>query len=390
MFRKKQDKELNYTKINDLVSLSHNVLRILFILLIIIGVLLVYFIISRIDIKEVQILPFVLTVLGLLSPLFIGIVVAWLFDPFVTYLNKKGIRRGLGAAISYAIFLGIIVLILTALIPLLSEQVNDFVTTTVPALFTSVREFIDNFFNSLNNIENFDAFAMRDEIFNNLESIATNLTSSLPDLLVSIVTSLFSGIGVFAVGLIIGFYLLLDFDKNTDTLFSLVPKKYRSETKKCLNAVNKPLKRFVNGALIDCSIIFVVTTIGFSIIGLKAPLLFAVFCAITNVIPYAGPYIGGAPAVLVGLTQSPTIGIAVLIFIVVVQAVEGNLLQPFIMSKTTKLNPVTIILGLLVFGYFFGILGMILSTPIIGAIKELINFFDEKYDFLNFEKDSES
>ena len=385
MFRKKQDKELNYTKINDLVSLSHNVLRILFILLIIIGV---YCLIRLI--KEVQILPFVLTVLGLLSPLFIGIVVAWLFDPFVTYLNKKGIRRGLGAAISYAIFLGIIVLILTALIPLLSEQVNDFVTTTVPALFTSALVFIDNFFNSLNNIENFDAFAMRDEIFNNLESIATNLTSSLPDLLVSIVTSLFSGIGVFAVGLIIGFYLLLDFDKNTDTLFSLVPKKYRSETKKCLNAVNKPLKRFVNGALIDCSIIFVVTTIGFSIIGLKAPLLFAVFCAITNVIPYAGPYIGGAPAVLVGLTQSPTIGIAVLIFIVVVQAVEGNLLQPFIMSKTTKLNPVTIILGLLVFGYFFGILGMILSTPIIGAIKELINFFDEKYDFLNFEKDSES
>ena len=383
MFRKKQDKELNYTKINDLVSLSHNVLRILFILLIIIGV---YCLIRLI--KEVQILPFVLTVLGLLSPLFIGIVVAWLFDPFVTYLNKKGIRRGLGAAICYAIFLGIIILILTALIPLLSEQVNDFVTTTVPALFTSVREFIDNFFNSLNNIENFDAFAMRDEIFNKLESIATNLTSSLPDLLVSIVTSLFSGIGVFAVGLIIGFYLLLDFDKNTDTLFSLVPKKYRSETKKCLNAVNKPLKRFVNGALIDCSIIFVVTTIGFSIIGLKAPLLFAVFCAITNVIPYAGPYIGGAPAVLVGLTQSPTIGIAVLIFIVVVQAVEGNLLQPFIMSKTTKLNPVTIILGLLVFGYFFGILGMILSTPIIGAIKELINFFDEKYDFLNFEKDS--
>ena len=385
MFRKKQDKELNYTKINDLVSLSHNVLRILFILLIIIGV---YCLIRLI--KEVQILPFVLTVLGLLSPLFIGIVVAWLFDPFVTYLNKKGIRRGLGAAICYAIFLGIIVLILTALIPLLSEQVNDFVTTTVPALFTSAREFIDNFFNSLNNIENFDAFAMRDEIFNKLESIATNLTSSLPDLLVSIVTSLFSGIGVFAVGLIIGFYLLLDFDKNTDTLFSLVPKKYRSETKKCLNAVNKPLKRFVNGALIDCSIIFVVTTIGFSIIGLKAPLLFAVFCAITNVIPYAGPYIGGAPAVLVGLTQSPTIGIAVLIFIVVVQAVEGNLLQPFIMSKTTKLNPVTIILGLLVFGYFFGILGMILSTPIIGAIKELVNFFDEKYDFLNFEKDSEN
>lgn len=99
MFRKKQDKEINYTKVNDLVTLSHNVLRVLFILLIIIGA---YFVIRLI--KEVQILPFVLTVLGLLSPLFIGIVIAWLFDPFVTYLNKKGLRRGLGAAISYAIF----------------------------------------------------------------------------------------------------------------------------------------------------------------------------------------------------------------------------------------------------------------------------------------------
>ena len=232
--------------------------------------------------------------------------------------------------------------------------------------------------------------AVKSEIFKKIELIATNLTSSLPEIIVNLGKSLFSGIGTFAIGLIIGFYLLLDFDKHIDTLYTLIPKRHREETKKCLTAINKPLKRFVNGALIDCTVIFVVTAIGFSIIGLKAPLLFAVFCAITNVIPYAGPYIGGAPAVLVGLTQSPTIGIAILIFIIVVQAVEGNLLQPYIMSKTTKLNPVTIILGLLVFGYFFGIIGMVLSTPIIGAIKELVNYFDEKYDFLNFQKDSEN
>lgn len=377
----KKDKNLNYTKVNDLVSLSLTVLKIFLILLVIVGTYLLIVLI-----KEVHILPFILTILSLLSPLFIGVVIAWLFDPFVTYLHKKGIKRVFGAAISYALFLGIITLVLTALVPLLSEQVNDFVTTTLPNLFISIRNFFDNFFDNLNNIENFDALALKNEIFIKLEEITTNLTSSLPELLVNFITTLFSGIGVFGIGLIIGFYLLLDFDKNTDTLFSLVPKRYREETKRCLNAVNRPLKRFVNGALIDCSVIFVVTTIGFSIIGLKAPLLFAIFCAITNVIPYAGPYIGGAPAVLVGLTQSPAMGIAVLIFIVVVQAIEGNLLQPFIMSKTTKLNPVTIILGLLIFGYFFGILGMILSTPIIGAIKELVNFFDEKYGFLNFEK----
>lgn len=383
MFRKKNDKEVNYTKLNDLISLSHIILKILFVLLIILGT---YAVIRLI--KEVHILPFIFTILKLLSPLFIGIIIAWLLDPFVTYFNKKGVRRGIGAAFCYVVFLGAIALIVIALIPVLSEQINDLVTNTLPSIFDSAEGWINNLFNQLNNLGNFDAMAIKDEVFKNLEQLASNLTSSLPALLVSFVTSLFSGIGVFAIGLIIGFYLLLDFDKSTEMLYNLIPKRHRDETKKCLSAVNRPLKRFVNGALIDCTVVFVITAIGFSIIGLKAPLLFALFCALTNVIPYAGPYIGGAPAVLVGLTQSATIGIIVLVFIVLVQAVEGNLLQPFIMSKVTKLSPVTIILGLLVFGYFFGIIGMILSTPIIGAIKELINYFDEKYDFLNFEKDS--
>ena len=383
MFRKKNDKEVNYTKLNDLISLSHIILKILFVLLIILGT---YAVIRLI--KEVHILPFIFTILKLLSPLFIGIIIAWLLDPFVTYFNKKGVRRGIGAAFCYVVFLGAIALIVIALIPVLSEQINDLVTNTLPSIFDSAEGWINNLFNQLNNLGNFDAMAIKDEVFKNLEQLASNLTSSLPALLVSFVTSLFSGIGVFAIGLIIGFYLLLDFDKSTEMLYNLIPKRHRDETKKCLSAVNRPLKRFVNGALIDCTVVFVITAIGFSIIGLKAPLLFALFCALTNVIPYAGPYIGGAPAVLVGLTQSATIGIIVLVFIVLVQAVEGNLLQPFIMSKATKLSPVTIILGLLVFGYFFGIIGMILSTPIIGAIKDLINYFDEKYDFLNFEKDS--
>ena len=336
-------------------------------------------------IKELKILPFIISILKIISPLFIGVFIAWLFDPIVTKLNKKGIRRIIGTIMCYVLFLGIIFLIVYAIIPLLAEQINDFVTTTIPSLYDTSKQWIDNIFNNINSIEGIDAIAMRNEIFKKLELMATNLANSLPDILVVSLKTIFSWIGVFGIGLIIGFYLLLDFDKNIDTIYTLIPKRYRKETKRCLTAVNKPLKRFVNGALLDCTVVFVITAIGFSFIGLKSPLLFALFCALTNVIPYAGPYIGGAPAVFVGLTQSTPIGIAVLIFIICVQAIEGNFFQPLIMSKTTKLSPVTIILGLLVFGHFFGILGMIISTPLIGAIKELVNFFDDKYDFLNFD-----
>lgn len=383
MFKKKDDKELNVGKLNELIKLGHNILQILMVFLIIIGLYAVIIIL-----KEVKILPFIFSLLRIISPLFIGLVIAWLFDPIVTYLNKKGLKRGIGAAICYVVFLGVILIIVGSLIPVLSDQTNEFVTNTIPSLYDTSKKWINDIFENFNNVESFDANAMKNELFLKLEKFVTNLTSSLPEILVNVVKSLFSGVGVFGISLIIGFYLLLDFDKNAEIMYSLIPKIYRNEVKKGLTAINKPLKKFVNGALIDCTVIFVITAVGFSIIGLKSPLLFALFCAVTNVIPFAGPYIGGFPAVLVGLTQSTTIGIAILIFIVVVQTLEGNLLQPLIMSKATKLSPVTIILGLLVFGHFFGIVGMVLSTPIIGAIKELVNFLDEKYDFLNFNEES--
>lgn len=378
MFKRKDEKELNVGRLNELIRLSHSILKVLFVFLIVIGIYMVIRVL-----KEVKVLSFIFVILGLISPLFIGLVIAWLFDPIVTWLNKKGLKRGLGAALCYVGFLGILAIVIIALIPVLSEQTNELVTTTLPSLFEMAKNKINDIFSGINN-EFFDANAMKLELFAKLEVFATNLTSSLPEIIVNLIKSLFSGLGTFAISLIIGFYLLLDFDKNADAFYLLIPNGLRDETKKLFTSINKPLKKFVNGALIDCSVIFVIMAIGFSIIGLKAPLLFALFCAITNVIPFAGPYIGGAPAVIVGFTQSPTMGFAILIFIFVVQMIEGNLLQPIIMSKATKLSPVTIILGLLVFGYFWGILGMVLSTPIIGVVKELINFFDEKYDFLNF------
>lgn len=377
MFRKRNDKELDIGKINSLVLLGNKVFQILLVMLIVAGVY-----IGIKVLKELQIFPFVLTILRLLLPLFIGLFIAWLLDPIVSKLKEKGIRRGFGTAICYIVFLGIVFLIVNALIPLLSEQINEFVSNTIPGVYDACRNWINNIFDKFNGIENFDANSMKLELFAKLESIATNLTSSLPAILVTFVTNLFSGVGTFAIGMIIGFYILLDFDKHVKLIYSLVPNHLQKDAYTLVKVVDEPLKRFVIGAIIDCSVVFIISFIGFAIIGLKAPLLFGLFCGITNVIPYAGPYIGGVPAVLVAFSQGTPIGIAVLIFIAVVQALEGNLFQPLIMSKTTKLSPITIILGLLVFGHFFGIIGMVLATPIIGAVKGIILFFDSKYNFL--------
>ena len=190
----------------------------------------------------------------------------------------------------------------------------------------------------------------------------------------------FSGIGSFVVGLIIGFYLLIGSDNAGELLITLLPKKIQKDARELSNEMNNSLRKFINGAIVDAIFVFIITSIAFLIVGLKAPLLFGLFCAITNVIPYAGPYIGGAPAVIVGFSLGTITGVLTLMAIVIIQFLEGNFLQPVIMSKTTKLHPVTIMVGLLIFGHFFGIIGMLISTPVIAVCKSVLMFFIDKFE----------
>lgn len=375
MFGKKNnDKSVNYKDLNEVILLSKKILKIAFFLIIVVGIYAITMLL-----KEWKVFSFILSILKILTPLFIGIVVAWLFNPLVSFLKKKGIKRGLGAAIVYLLLIGIILLVLGSLIPVLSEQINDF-AKTIPSILNSVMGAIDGILEKLGDIANFDVENMKTEIYGKIQSIGVNLTNSLPSMTVSFVKSFFSGLGTFGVGLIIGFYLLVSFDSANDTIFSFLPKKFQNTIRDLFNEVNTSLRKYVQGTLMLASLVFVVSTIGFLISGLKAPLLFGLFCGITDIIPYLGPYIGGIPAVVVGFSQSPLTGIITLVAIVIVQFIEGNLLQPLIMSKQLKIHPVTIMLGLLVFGYFFGIVGMVLATPAIATIKVIFNFFDEKYN----------
>ena len=275
-----------------------------------------------------------------------------------------------------------------AIIPMLIYQINDFVKT-LPDIFNTVKIWIEDLFARAGNLISMDTKGVQQDIFREIENFGTGLAKGLPQMTISFLTSVFSGAGVIVIGLIIGFYFLLTFDNASDSIFELVPKKYRKETKDLFHAVDTSLQRYVRGALIDCTAVFVVTSIGLWIVGLQSPLLFGLFCGITNIIPYAGPYIGGFPAVIVGFAEDPMIGLFTLLVIVVIQFVEGNFFQPLIMSKTTKLHPVTIMVGLLVFGHFWGILGMVVSTPIITSLKSIFMYFDEKYDILETSESEE-
>lgn len=375
MFKKKTD-SINYGKLNEGIAIGVSILKIIFILTIVVLI----FICSKL-LEDWKILSSIGNVLSVISPLFIGIGLAWLFDPFVSYLNKKGVSRILGAIFVYIIFLSFIYLLLRLMIPSITNQLND-LTKNVPNFINYLKENIDKFFENLNNLGNYNFTDIKISIYDSINNLSRSLTIDLPKTIMNAVSNIISGSVNLLIGLLIGLYMLFDFDNVKKHLYSLIPKKYQDDTRTLLTRLNNNLKSYVHGTLLIMFILFVFQSIALAIAGLEAPMVFGLFCAVTNVIPYIGPYIGGIPAVIVGLSISPTTGIFVLIAIVLAQTLESYFLQPIVMGKTMKLHPVTIMLGLLLFGHFFGILGMILATPVISILKTIFQFFNEKYSIM--------
>ena len=372
MNKNNKDK-INVEQVNEVVSLSRKILHVLYITMLI-GIV---FIISVL-IKDWGILNFIFQVLKVLSPLFIGFVIAWLFNPLVNKLEEKGIPKIAGAILIYLIFIFVLVVLLRILIPTIFIQVNEFISN-IPIIFNEAKVYLTNFFDKIGKVDGLDVTSIETNVMTSLETRLTEFTTSFPTTLLNILGSFFSSLVTIVMGLFVGLYMLFDFDKISTHFLNLIPKKNQFEAKVLLDNIGGEVRKTVNGTLLVATMVFVCDSLGFAIIGLQAPLLFGLFCGLTDLIPYVGPYIGGAVAVLIGFSQSTFIGIMTLLICVVVQCVENFILQPIVMSKTMKLHPVTIIIGLLIFNSFFGIIGMILATPCIALLKVIWQFVQNKY-----------
>ena len=367
--------ELNYHNLNEVIGLSKKMLKILYtcvILAIIVFIIILF--------KNLEIFKVLGSILGVISPFFIGLVIAWLLDSAVTYLQKKNVKRSIGTIVVFFVFILILYLLFRIMLPLLYTQLNEFITNSLPTLIKSTGTFIENLFTKLE-ATGFDFTSVETSVYKALENIGVDLTTGLPKAALNVVSTLVSSIGTFGLGLIVGFYLLIDFE-GVKKIFNYIPIKNKEGFNYIIGKLNIAFRSFVQGTLFISLIIMILSSIFYGIIGLPSALLFGLICGITNIIPYIGPWIGGAICVIVGLTVSPLTGILAGVVAFAIQQVDGMILQPLIMSKTMKLHPVTIMIGLLVFGYLFGILGMIFATPIMASVKIIASYYNEKYNLI--------
>ena len=374
----KQKDKLNMEEVNDVISLSKKILHLLYTVMII-AIILIVTIIAR----EWGIWNFILNILSVLAPFFLGFILAWILNPLVTRLERKKIPRTLGAFIVYAAFLLILLLFIRFLIPTIYQQLQILIAN-LPGILKELEVFINNIFDKLGSIQGIDFQAIQESILTTISSYFSSLMTSVPTMIMNFASGFVSSMITICFGLVIGIYMLIDFDSINGHLLHLLPEKNRFEASLLIANISTEVRKSVNGTLMVATMVFICDSIGFWIVGLQAPVLFGLLCGITDLIPYVGPYIGGAVAVVIGFSQSPLVGFLTLIVAIIVQLLENNVLQPLIMSKTMKLHPVTIIVGLLIFEHFFGIIGMILCTPCIALAKVVWKFFKEKYNW--FEK----
>ena len=380
MFKRRNDSEIDIASLNQILRTGKRLINIGFFMAIVCLVLLGTYLI-----KEWKILTTIGEIIHVVSPIFIGLLIAWLFEPLVTKLENKRIPRLVGCILVYVLLIGMLFGVSYLFLPSLLGQVKDFIGAA-PSIFEDLTNFALKLVETVdpNGLVNIND--LKHEITDVISKFGMSIVSDIPKYIVSISKGVISGGLNFVLGLMIGFYLLFDIHKVNKAITRIIPKEWVEPYKDLSKRINTSLRSYVQGVLTIMLIVFITQTIGLTLAGLEAPIVFALFCALTDIIPYFGPYIGGIPAVIVGFTISPITGICVLIAIIIVQLLENNFYQPLIMGHTMKLHPVTIMVGLLIFQHFFGILGMVIATPVIACLKVLTEFINEKLDILHFEK----
>ena len=335
------------------------------------------------------------TILAVLKPIIYGMVIAYLLNPLVKWTEqrmmhflekhfpklkkKQALARGCGIFVAIVLMLVVIVELLNMMIPQLYVSIRDMIFNVPNQLNTFVKAF--NKMHSSNTtvgimLENvmeeattFIQTWMRSDLMDKVNEWMTQLTAGV----VLMVKEIFN----FIIGIIVSIYILFSKEKFTKQSKKVIYAIFKPDDANLIlhlaGKSNEIFGGFIIGKIIDSAIIGVLCFIGLSIMDMPYTLLVSVVVGVTNVIPFFGPYIGAIPSVILILLADPIKGLYFLIFILILQQFDGNILGPKILGNSTGLSSFWVVFSILIGGGLFGIVGMILGVPTFAVIYYIVN-----------------
>ena len=326
-----------------------------------------------------MITPIVSVVNTILIPFLVGGFLYYITNPLVKFLQDKlKINRMIGILITLSLLFGLIALGVIYLLPILINQLSSLINST-QGLYWEIQSCVNQLsknplFRNLNIQSTIQQLNL--SYVDILQNILNSVTNSLGSVLSAVVNTLM----ILIMTPIFLVYFLMDGHKLLPMLERTVLKRDKLNISSLLTNLNATVARYISGISIDALIIGALAYIGYSVIGLKYALVFAIFSSLANLIPYVGPSIGLIPMVITYAFTDPQKMVAALIYMLIIQQVDGNILYPRIVGGVMKVHPITIMVLLLLSSNIYGVLGMIVAIPTYSILKEIAKFLANLYD----------
>ncbi len=330
------------------------------------------------------------TIIGILMPFIIGGVIAYILTPICNFLEGK-LRNKLQTKKNGAKIAGGLSILLTLFLSIL--VVTVLLLLVIPTLIESIQSILGQIPDSMEKLKNWTIEQAGDNVTlkNYINDLTTAVSTNFPEwirntvlpYLQTVIGSVSAGVAGFInivynllIGIIVSIYLLGSRKtlarQGKKLIYSVFRKKWADAVLEELRFTNRMFAGFISGRLVDSLIIGLICFAGMQIFRIPNAVLISVIVGITNIIPFFGPWIGAIPSFLLILMVDPAKSIVFLVFILILQQFDGNILGPRILGDKTGLSSFWVLFAILLFGGLFGFVGMIIGVPVFAVIYDIV------------------
>jgi len=303
--------------------------------------------------------------LDVLILLALSVLLAFIFDPIIYFLEKNSFKRLHAILLVFLVFALVALGIYSYLVPTILSQLNALFVKlnvgTIRSQFVLLEDHLLIFF----------PFVTREIISQQVDKLSSGIVENLFNQISPFLTNIFSFFAVIVILPFTTFFILRDKTLIIKGLVSALPNRYLEMSYWVIKKVTHQLGRYVRGWMLDALFIGLACGLSFQLIGVDNALALGVLAGVGHLIPYFGPIIGGVPALLISFLQYGDLSKApiIIVSLLIIYALDNGVVQPFIFSKSVHMHPLIIILLIIAGGQLYGLLGMLLAIPTATVIK---------------------
>jgi len=314
---------------------------------------------------------FLFLIREILAILFVALILSSAINPWVDWMHKKKIHRGVAVIMIYLVLFGVIATAISLIVPPIVEQAGE--------LAGNFPKILEKIFSTFSTVKEYALqHGILDSLKNNFGTIGSNLQGATGSVF-STVTGIFGGIFSFFLVLVMTFYMVVEENAVKKIVWSIAPAKHQLYIMHLINRMQTKIGLWLRGQLILSLIIFSLSYIGLTILGVKYALVLALIAGLTEFVPYLGPVLAAIPGIFLAFTQSPMLALFAAALYYIIQLVENNIIVPKLMQKVVGLNPIISIAVLMIGFKVAGVVGAVFSIPVATAINVfLTDIFENK------------